>query len=80
MPLALLDVCVQVVERFHVNGSKSGDLGETRDFGWGQANVVAEANHFRRCQHAVVLTIFAPFHPLVFISSHYFKKYLRRFR
>ena len=41
MLLALPDVRVQVIERFHVSGRKARDLGKTRDFCTGQSNVVA---------------------------------------
>jgi hypothetical protein len=69
MRLALLDVRVQVIERFHVSGSKARDLGETRDFSPGQSNVVSEADHRRECQQLVASTIFALFYPVVSTST-----------
>ncbi|WP_420475193.1 hypothetical protein [Noviherbaspirillum sp. ST9] len=61
MPLALSNVRVQVIERFHVNGSEAGDFCEARDFCSGQSNVVSEADHRRPCQQGVASTIFALF-------------------
>lgn len=72
MLLALPDVRVQIIERLHVNRSKRGDLGETRDFGVRQSNVVAEADHRRSCQCAITLTIVALFYLLVSTSLHCF--------
>lgn len=47
VPLALSDVRVQTLDRFHVRWLKAGDLRETLDFFSGQSNVVSEADHRR---------------------------------
>ena len=73
MLFALPDVCVQVIERFHVHRLEAGDLRETLDFLPGQSNVVAKADHGRQVSIGhYTTTIFALFYSLVSTSSRYF--------